>query len=107
MITISLIGQFLHFTVLVIACTKTKHGKIHTAFTFVLDEAYQFIFAGNAYIEITVGGNDHAVIAFFHELLPGNFIGEFDAFTAGRGTTGIKPVDGIVYLLFVVARRCG
>ena len=65
MIAIALIGQLLHFIVLVIAHAITQHAEENAAFSFFFNQAYQFIIAAGPYVKITISSKDHPVIAIF------------------------------------------
>ena len=84
MITISFIGQFLHFIVFIISHTVAKYSKIYTALAFVFNQCYHRIITACTHIKITVCTKNNPVIPIFYKMFAGCFICQFYAFSTSR-----------------------
>ena len=68
-ITVTFIGQDLHFIVLDISRTESEHRQENTGFLFGRDQIFQLLLAGHPDIQVAVRSQDNTVIAALYKML--------------------------------------
>ena len=95
-VAVPLIRQHLHRRILEIGFTDAEDGQEDPALALALDEARQFGLAGDADVEVAVGGEDDAVDAVLDEVLAGEIVGQLDTGGAVGRAAGVELLDGSV-----------
>ena len=99
-VAVAFVGKRLHGAVLQISCAKAEHGKEDARFAFCLDEFLQATLVGDPDIEISIGAEDHSVVAALEKILTSRFVGLLDASRSVRRSAGMQACDRVENLAF-------
>ena len=102
-IAVARIGDLFHHVFVVIARAETQRGERDAAFAFFRHHGFQGVGAGNADVEVAVGGQQDAVDAVFNVGFLRLLISHFQCGFARCRTACLQFVDGAQDFVLVVA----
>ena len=105
MVAVTLFGQRLQLSVLVIPHPVTENRQKNAALTLLRDQPFQFRLARNADVEIPVRTKDHPVVTAVDKTAPSQVVSLLNPRAAGRRTAGLELFERVPDFLFFAARH--
>ena len=105
-VAVAVIGEHLHARVLVVVVADAEGREVDAVVALLLDQLQQIVVAGDADVEVAVGGEDDAVVAAGDEVLFRDVIRELNALRSGGRAARLETIErGDDRLLVRAGRR--